>query len=84
MAALARLELDESEESLFAVQLSRVLEYIDQLGCYEAVEAEPDATERVGSEDVPRPGLDPDVVLANAPAAFGPFVVVPRVLEGDA
>jgi len=84
VAALARLELDESEEALFAAQLSRVLAYIDQLDRFETVELEPATAEPVGSEDRPRPCLDSEVVLANAPAAFGPFVVVPRVLGDDA
>jgi aspartyl-tRNA(Asn)/glutamyl-tRNA(Gln) amidotransferase subunit C len=84
VAALARLELDEAEEELFASQLSRVLDYIDQLAAYEAIEPEPESAEQVGSEDRPAPGLDPEAVVANAPAAFGHFVVVPRVLEGDA
>ena len=85
VAALARLELDESEEALFAAQLSRVLDYIDQLSRYEAVDLEPEPDERAaGSSDDVQPGLDPEKVLANAPATFGPFVAVPRVLEGDA
>lgn len=84
MAALARLELDESEETLFAAQLSRVLDYIDQLPRYETAEIEPDAAGPLGSEDVAAPCLPPETVVANAPASFGPFVSVPRVLEGDA
>ena len=84
MAALARLELDESEETLFAAQLSRVLDYIDQLPRYETAELEPDEGGPLGSEDLPGPSLEPGKVVANAPAAFGPFVVVPKVLEGDA
>jgi aspartyl-tRNA(Asn)/glutamyl-tRNA(Gln) amidotransferase subunit C len=83
VAALARLELTAAEEELFAHQLSRVLVEIDQLDRFEAVEDGAEALERLLPADDPVPGLAPELVLANAPATYGAFVVVPRVLEGD-
>jgi aspartyl-tRNA(Asn)/glutamyl-tRNA(Gln) amidotransferase subunit C len=87
VAALARLELSAAEEELFAEQLSRVLDEIDRLDRFEAVAGDADgsgeAVERAWPADDPAPGLDPGLVLANAPASWGPFVAVPRVLEGD-
>jgi aspartyl-tRNA(Asn)/glutamyl-tRNA(Gln) amidotransferase subunit C len=34
-------------------------------------------------EDVVRPALPPDQVLANAPETDGPFFKVPKVIGGD-
>lgn len=83
VAALARLQLTAAEEELFAHQLSRVLDEIDRLDRFEAVDDSAGAVERAWPADDPARGLDPGLVLANAPATWGPFVAVPRVLEGD-
>lgn len=85
VARLARLRLDPDEETRFAAQLGRVVDYIDRIRAAES-EAPPATPEPGGlgdAEDLVAAGLDSESVLANAPRAHGPFVVVPRVLAGD-
>jgi aspartyl-tRNA(Asn)/glutamyl-tRNA(Gln) amidotransferase subunit C len=84
IAALARLELTAEEVDRFAGQLTAILAYADQVQQVDtsnvAVAAAPTAGE--WRSDTPRPSLDRDVVLSQAPAAdraAGHFKV-PRVL----
>ena len=85
IAALARLRLSGDEERLFAAQLGKVVDYIDQLRDQRWEEpagghlATPEAEDRVGADSLPR-----EVVLDNAPARRDGFVVVPAVIgAGD-
>ena len=85
IARLARLKLSDDEIQLYTGQLARILGYMDQL---EAVDtsgveplAQPLSLTNVLREDVPRPGIGPDVALANAPEREGCFFRVPRVLD---
>jgi aspartyl-tRNA(Asn)/glutamyl-tRNA(Gln) amidotransferase subunit C len=85
IAALARLRLSDAEERLFAAQLGKVVDYIDQLRDQRWEEpagdgpSTPEAADRVGGESLPR-----EVVLDNAPARRDGFVVVPAVIgSGD-
>ena len=84
VARLARLRLPPGEEERFAAQLSRVVDYIDRIRESEAAgePLEPPAALREADDEV-APGLETAAVIANAPRAHGPFVVVPRVLAGD-
>jgi len=85
IAALARLRLSSDEERLFAVQLRRVLDHIDQIRAI-ATDDAPCGSPAASAEaaDEPAPGLERGRFLANAPAASGPFLAVPRVLgNGD-
>ncbi len=85
IARLARLKLSDDEIQFHAGQLARILGYMDQLEAVEISEVEPLAQPRsltnVLREDVPRPGVDPDIALCNAPEREGPFFRVPRVLD---
>jgi aspartyl-tRNA(Asn)/glutamyl-tRNA(Gln) amidotransferase subunit C len=86
IAALARLELTDDERTRFATQLSAILAYADQVQQVDtsAVDAAAGLAP-AGSpmrDDEPRPSLDRDTVLSQAPAAdrgAGLFKV-PRVL----
>jgi len=80
IARLARLRLSAEEEKLFVSQLGEILGYIDQLKDFETVEpelGEPSST--LEREDVARPSLDRDTLLANAPERWAGFVLVPQV-----
>lgn len=86
IATLARLELTADEVALFADQLTAILAYADQIqqvdtsGVTPPPAAAPDGAGM--RDDEPRPSLDRDVVLSQAPAAdrgAGLFKV-PRVL----
>jgi aspartyl-tRNA(Asn)/glutamyl-tRNA(Gln) amidotransferase subunit C len=87
IAALARLRLTPEEEGRFAVQLSAILDHVEQLKELDVSGVEP-MTHAVAAgeaaplrEDVERPGLTPDEALAAAPAREGTFFRVPRIIE---
>src|SRR4051812_8501491 len=86
IATLARLELTDDERARFATQLSAILGYADQVQQADtaAMPADGPALPRGARlrDDEPRPSLDRDAVLEQAPAsdrAAGLFKV-PRVL----
>ncbi|PAW81617.1 MAG: aspartyl/glutamyl-tRNA(Asn/Gln) amidotransferase subunit C [Spartobacteria bacterium Tous-C9RFEB] len=85
VARLARIELTDEEATKFQAQLSRVLEYVEQLGALDVSQVEPTAHANpvfnVFREDVAHPGLDRKVVLANAPHSANNLVVVTKVIE---
>ncbi|MFN7939990.1 MAG: Asp-tRNA(Asn)/Glu-tRNA(Gln) amidotransferase subunit GatC [Thermoanaerobaculia bacterium] len=83
VATLARLRLAPEEESRFAEQLSRVVDYIDQLRNFAGSQAAWRETAGLEAEDIPNHGLPRERFLANAPAHEGPFLVVPRVIGAD-
>jgi aspartyl-tRNA(Asn)/glutamyl-tRNA(Gln) amidotransferase subunit C len=87
IAALARLELTAEETALFAEQLGAILSYFEDLRRADTTNVPPTAQVAGLSaaplrEDVPRPSLDRDVLLSQAPEAHideGLFTV-PRVI----
>ena len=86
MAALANLELDDSEIELFTRQLGDILSYATQVQNIDTTGVPPTASvvERRAADraDVVRPSLERDQALANAPdanAEAGLFRV-PRVI----
>lgn len=85
VARLARLELTESEQDAFCVQLGAILDYVDQLktldtGGLEQTAAIPVQT-NVLREDVPRPGLPIERTMANVPEQIEGYFAVPKILE---
>jgi aspartyl-tRNA(Asn)/glutamyl-tRNA(Gln) amidotransferase subunit C len=88
IAALARLDLSEDERTLFAHQLGDILAYAEQLQQVDTSGVPPTAHIAVPSalgpwrEDDPRPSLDRDVLLSQAPDAdrVKGLLKVPRVL----
>ena len=85
IAALARLELSDDERARFATQLTAILAYADQVQQADTsgVAGDHDAASvpRL-REDAPRPCLDREDALAQAPAAdrAAGLFKVPRVL----
>ena len=84
VAHLARLGLTEDELSLLEGQLNHIL---DQYGILTQLETEhipPTAqtieVENILRDDVLRPSLDRDEILANAPEKRGDYFVVPPIL----
>ena len=80
VARLARLELTEAEVVQMTGELAKVLEHIARIGELDLDGVPPTShvVELANAlrPDVPRPSLDPDVVLAAAPAvADGGFAV---------
>jgi len=86
VAYLARLGLTEEEVELFREQLSRVLDHFQQLQQLDTAAIPPTAQVTVLSnvfdEDVPRPSMDVEDVLLNAPRREENYFRVPAVLEG--
>jgi len=85
IAELAKLQLTESEEALYQEQLSDILEYVQRLNTLDTGAIPPTATvlplRSVMRDDVPRPSLPVDEVLANAPARAGDSFEVRVILE---
>jgi aspartyl-tRNA(Asn)/glutamyl-tRNA(Gln) amidotransferase subunit C len=86
IADLARLELAEEEIHRLQADLSQILEYVDQLNQLDTDDVPPTAhvvaREDVLREDVTRPSLPSEDVLANAPQVeegyFRVHAVLPR------
>lgn len=87
VARLARLALSSEEEERFAAQLGHVLEYIERLQTVDVEGVEPlgFAGDTIAAaplrEDVVRPSLPRETVLAQAPQQNGEAFVVPRIIE---
>jgi len=86
IAELAKLQLTEAEATLYQEQLSDILNYIQRLNTLDTEAIPPTATvlplRNVMRDDVPRPSLPVDDVLANAPARAGDSFEVRVILEG--
>ena len=86
IAALARLELTDTEKNLFVHQLSHVLEYAEQIQSIDTAGVPPTshvlARMPADRPDEPRPGLTREEALANAPdpAPGAGLFRVPQVL----
>jgi len=85
VANLARLDLTEAEVAEFQGQLDHILAYFDQLRGLDVDGVEPTAhaatIQNVFRADEPRPGLDRETVLNNAPAHSSDLIKVPTIVE---
>ncbi|MDQ1397224.1 MAG: aspartyl-tRNA(Asn)/glutamyl-tRNA(Gln) amidotransferase subunit, partial [Acidimicrobiaceae bacterium] len=84
VARLARLDVTDDELELFTQQLGAVLDHADDVAALDIADVPPTAhplpLQNVLREDEPRPSLDREEVLAQAPAAEGGRFRVPRIL----
>ena len=82
---LARIKVPEDEVPALAKELSKILDWIEQLNEVDTfdVEAMTSVTEMVmpKRDDRVTDGQYPDKVLANAPDPQGPFYTVPKVVD---
>ena len=85
IALLARLELSEDETDALSLRLNRLLESFESLQELDTANVEPTShtipVHNVLRADVVTPSLDPEAVLANAPARMGDTFEVPRIVE---
>lgn len=96
VAELSNLELTPEEETRMRRDLDAILEYVAQLSELDTANVEPMAqvsevlgvageapTERASvlRDDVPRPCLDRERVMASAPETDSVFFKVPKVIE---
>src|ERR1700742_3064515 len=84
VARLARLRLHDAELDEFTEQLANVLEHAEDIERLDADDVAPTAhplpLHNVFRDDVVRPSVDRDEVLAGAPAAQDGQVRVPQIL----
>ncbi|GAB4389748.1 MAG: Asp-tRNA(Asn)/Glu-tRNA(Gln) amidotransferase subunit GatC [Thermodesulfovibrionales bacterium] len=85
IARLARLSTTEEERDVFGSQLSAILSYIEKLNELDTSEVEPTShvieLTNVMRDDSPRPSLDREDVLGNAPDRTDRFYRVPKIIE---
>jgi aspartyl-tRNA(Asn)/glutamyl-tRNA(Gln) amidotransferase subunit C len=71
VARLSRLKLEESEVEAMQADLSSILDHVDRLSEIDIEGVEPTShvvpLENVLRDDVPRPSLDRDISLGQAP-----------------
>jgi len=83
VARLARLELRDDEVELFTAQLRTVLDHAADVAALDLTHLEPSShpipLDNVLRPDEPRPSLDRDEVLAQAPAVEDHHFRVPRI-----
>ena len=86
-AELARLSLGDDEIEAMTRDLDRILDHVDQLQALDTEGIEPTAhaipLATPLQADESEPGIDPDLVLANAPSREASAFVVPKVIEGE-
>ena len=84
MARLARLKLSEEQEKRFALQLNKVLEYMETLSELNTEGVEPTfhavSLHSDLRDDEVRPSLARETSLDNAPVKNKDFFVVPKVI----
>ena len=87
VANLARLEFNDIETQEFTETLARILDYISKLDELETDDVEPTShihpLQNITKEDVVKPSLPRDQVLANAPEPEEGFFSVPRVIDTE-
>ena len=85
VAALAHLSVDQESVEEFRTQLSRILDYVEQLDSVDLSGVEPLAHpfELVNAfrEDEPTPMLEREQALQNAPKTDGQYFQVPQILD---
>ncbi len=85
IARLARVGLTEEEIERFRQQLSHILENFELLKRIDTSQvpptAQPNPLSTVVKEDISRPSMNRENVLANAPARHDEFIKIRPVLE---
>ncbi len=85
IANLARMDLTDDEKARFRQQLSAILDYIAELQTLDTRDIPPTSSVLPGRSvlraDEPRPGLDLEALLCNAPQVEDDQFRVPPVLE---
>lgn len=88
LARLARLALSDDELDRFGQQLDVIIGAVSRIGDLDTADVPPTShalpMTNVTRDDVPRPGLAVDDVLAGAPAADDGRFRVPRILGEEA
>lgn len=87
VAKLANLNLTPSEEEKFSQQLSKILDYIDELNSVDTSSVEPtfnvSGRENILREDISETGLTQEEALSNAPVKRDGFFVSRGVFNNE-
>mgnify|MGYP003147269524 CR=1 FL=1 len=85
LATLARLRFTPDEEQKLAGEMTRIVDYIDQLKEVDVEGVEPLLhvldLENVFRPDVPDQRITREQALSNAPKSDGDYVRVPKVID---
>lgn len=86
VARLSRLSLDDDETVKFQGQLSRILDYIEQLNEVDTEGVRPtshvlESMKNVFREDEPTPSVSNQEALQNAPDKKDNFFKVPKIIK---
>jgi aspartyl-tRNA(Asn)/glutamyl-tRNA(Gln) amidotransferase subunit C len=85
VAKLARIELEEAEADRLQGDLDDILAFVHQLDELDlsgvAPLSHPHPLVNVLRDDVPRPSLDPEDMIRNAPSSVQRLVRVPQMIE---
>ena len=85
VARLARLELSAADKERMRSELDKILGYIDKLRALDTRDVEPTShavpVTNVMRDDVERPSLPAEDMLANAPDRCREMFRVPRIIE---
>jgi aspartyl-tRNA(Asn)/glutamyl-tRNA(Gln) amidotransferase subunit C len=86
VAELARLELTDEEKAVFQPQLESIVGYVEKISEVDVDGVEPMMHGRplvnAFRDDVVRPSLPAETVLANAPQRVGDEFLLPKIVEG--
>ena len=87
VAHLARIAITDAEAKLYGEQLSKILDYVNQLNELDTSEVPPTEHPLLASNvfrpDAPHPSWSPDDALKNTPDRHGDFFRVPKVLDQE-
>ena len=85
LAALSRLEFNESEKVLIQQDLERMIDFVDKLKELDVTGVEPllhmSDAENVLRNDEVKGSVDRSLALENAPETDGVFFKVPKVIQ---
>jgi aspartyl-tRNA(Asn)/glutamyl-tRNA(Gln) amidotransferase subunit C len=85
IAKLARIEVGEADQERLAVELSGILDWVEQLDEVDTADVPPMTSvvemKLKAREDRVSDGARQDDILKNAPKAVHGFFVVPKVVE---
>ncbi len=85
IAKLSRLSLTEQEAEMYAGQLSKIIDYVEQLNNLDTSSIEPTshimALNNIMAEDVHVDSLPREEALRNGPDSTGKFYRVRKIIE---
>ncbi|HMK55353.1 MAG TPA: Asp-tRNA(Asn)/Glu-tRNA(Gln) amidotransferase subunit GatC [Dissulfurispiraceae bacterium] len=85
IAQLSRLALSEGEAELYAPQLSKIIDYVEQLNNLDTSDIEPTShiisLNNVMADDVPGTSLPRAEALRNAPDSTEKFYRIQKIIE---